>query len=263
MQVLKVKIPYEKPSDSFYIAFTGDWHVGHATVEWDYLHRTLKWIREHDAFWVGMGDWAHAITPSSNERRFDFDELDMRFYNPDKQYQKVLELLEPIKKKGLMVLTGNHDDVLRRRHYHDFVAWLACGLDVPYMGVSGFLRLIFQRGKHRSQLDVYAHHGYFGGRTKGGKIKRVTEMASLFEADVYAMGHVHEIDHTTVVRLTVNRAMKVTEKVQHFLVTGGFVRGYVPGNQTYIERKMLQPTRLGSLALRFWPETRRIEVIEI
>jgi len=263
MQVLKHIIPYQKQSESFYIAFIGDTHIGHRTVDWPTLKRVLNWIRENKAFWIGMGDWAHAIAPHPNERRFDLDELDPQFLTPEQQYKKVYELLEPIRRQGLMILTGNHDDVLRRRHYHDFVDALAYKLGVAYAGYDGFLRLVFKRGRHRQRLDIYAHHGFYGGRTKTGKINRLTDMANLFEADVYAMGHVHEIDHTTNVRLYVDSRLHVQEKVQHFLVTGGFIRGYVPNCHTYIERRMLRPTRLGSIALRFWPETRKIEVIEI
>lgn len=264
MNVLKVQIPYTSRKDQpFSIAFIGDWHIGHKTVEWDCLKRTLKWIEQNDAYWIGMGDYCQAIVPSPNESRFDIREFDVQLIHPDDQYRKAEELLKPITKKGLMMLTGNHDDVLRRHHYHDFVDTMAHNLGVPYVGISGFLRLSFKRLESISKLDLYCHHGYFGGRTKGGKIKRVTEMANIFEADVYAMGHVHEIDHTTTVRLFVDKAGKVKEKVRHFLVTGGFIRGYVENTGTYIERAMYPPTRIGSLALRFWPENRKIEVVEI
>lgn len=263
MRVIKKIIRYSKPSDNFLIAFTGDWHIGHVGVEFEYLQRALTWIRENKAFWVGMGDWAHAIVPYPTEKRFDFEELDPQFLTPDEQYGKVYELLKPIRKTGLMVLTGNHDDVLRRRNYHDFVDVLSLKLNVPYVGISGFLRLVFKRGRHKQKLDIFAHHGYFGGRTKAGKIRRVTDMADLFDADVYAMGHVHEIDHTTNTRLYVDNRLNVQEKVQHFFVTGSFLRGYIPNCSTYVERAMLKPTRLGSVAFRFWPETRKIEIMEI
>lgn len=271
MNVLKYRFPYKSRDTVFTIAFLGDWHIGHKTVEWDRLHEVLQWVKDTNAYWVGMGDYCQAIVPSPNERRFDLSEFDINLVAPDNQYAKAEELLKPIADKGLMMLTGNHDDVLRRRHYHDFVDSLAHKLGVPYVGFSGFLRLIFERtkpnwrGKAVSKLDIYCHHGYFSGRTKGGKIKRVTELANIFEADVYAMGHVHEIDHTTVVRLQVDKKDKVKEKVRHFLVTGGFIRGYVEDTGTYIERGMYVPTRIGSIALRYWPgkTSKNVEVVEI
>jgi len=263
LNVIRRIIPYEKTTDSFNIALTGDFHIGYKTIEWHELDRVLKWIKDHGNYWVGMGDYAQAVVPSPSERRFDFDELDLRYIDPKTQYAKVEELLTPIADKGLMLLTGNHDDKLRKVHYHDYVDSLGLKLDIPYAGISGFLRLVFKRGANMSKLDMYCHHGYFGGRTKGGKIKRVTELANIFEADVYAMGHVHGIDHTTTVKLIVDKGCHVKEKIRHFLVTGGFIRGYVEEMGTYIEKKMYTPTRLGSLALRYWPEHRKVEVVEI
>lgn len=264
MQFLKKTIRYQKPSDSFYIVFTGDWHIGHIGVEYEYLQRALKWIRENNAFWIGMGDWAQAVVPHPNEHRFDFGEMDKRFLTPEQQYRKVYELLEPIRKQGLMILTGNHDDLLRKRHYHNFVDALALQLHVPYMGIDGFLRLVFKRGRHRQRLDIYVHHGYGGGRSQTAGIKRCLEMAKIVEADVYAMGHFHQLDHkTTTWPLYYDNRGNLQERIRHFFVTGGFIRGYVPEGMTYIEYKMLTPTLLGSPVMKFYPENRKVEVMEI
>jgi len=245
-------------------AFEGLIYIGNKTVEWNRLSKVLNWIEENEAYWVFMGDACDAIMPHPMEKRLDLDELDPNFYTPKLQYQKFYELLEPIKKQGLMILAGNHDDTLRRRHYHDYVDEKAHMIGVPYAcGLSGFLRLVFKRIKSKRRFDVYCHHGYSTARTKGAKINRVEDMADMFEADIYVMGHVHEIIHTAKTVMTVKNNLVEEEKVTHFLLSGGFIRGYVDKHQTYIERKMLKPTRLGSIGVEITPEHREIQIVEI
>jgi len=267
MRVIIKKIPY-KAGDCFTIVFFGDLHLGLKHIDWNCLQRVLNFIKNNDCWWIGMGDWAHAIVPHPQEKRFDFEDLDLELLTPDLQYRKVQELLQPIAKKCIVLLTGNHDEVLRKRHYHDFVDALAYNLGVTYGGINAFVRLAFYRGngrsRHHSRFDLYVHHGYFGGRTKSGKLKRLTDMELLMDADIYAMGHIHEIDWTTLTQLCVDSRGNIKQRVKYFLATGSFMKGYPEGpSHLYVEKKMLRPTRLGAIGLRIWPETRKVEVFEI
>jgi hypothetical protein len=78
-------------------------------------------------------------------------------------------------------------------------------------------------------------------------------MRNIFEADVYAMGHVHELAFTTTQKLYVDRKLHIAEKIQYYILTGGFLRGYCPNSTSYIEKKMLRPTRLGSAKISITP----------
>jgi len=253
MRKLK-KIVDCKKSESFEILFIGDVHVGHKNAELKIFKNVVDYVKSHEnAFWIGMGDYADAVVPK-DEKRFDFDMIDKRFLTPEEQYNYIYESFKPIADKCIILLTGNHDDVLREKYYHDWVDELAYKLNVPYGGINAYIRLIFNYDNSCRTINIYVHHGYFTGRTKSGQINRVEDMRNIFEdAKIYAMGHVHELAFTTTQALYLNKNMKVCENVRYFILTGGFLRGYVENSISYIEKRMLKPTRLGSAKILIKP----------
>src|SRR5271157_2039269 len=240
MQLVIKRIPYERPADHFTIGMFGDVHIGSRHVLLPRFKETIARVKELSSegptYWIGMGDWANAIVPSPEEKRFDFDTLDPQFITPDQQYKLVENLIRPIASNCLVMLSGNHDDVLRQRHYHDYVAAMASNLNVVYGGVNAYIRLTFERQKHHSIMGMWVHHGFFGGRSKMGKLKRVTDMAEIWDADMYAIGHVHEIDYTTKTKLFMDNNGRIAERIHHFFVTGSYLQGYPEGaTNDYVE----------------------------
>lgn len=237
-------------SEPLRIAFLGDLHVGSKNADLDRFLQAVDTVKEYDAYWIGMGDWADAIVPSPSERRFDMDVVDERFLKPEYQYRWVEEALKPIARKGLVILTGNHDEVLRKRHYHDWVDDLAYRLKVPYGTYSSFLRLVLRKtGTSVRKLDFYIHHGHFSGSTAGGGLNKLLKMSSIMEADIYAMGHIHRKMFTTDSILYVNDALEIVERKRYYVATGGFLKGYHTPKGSYVERKMLAPLELGAIML--------------
>jgi predicted phosphodiesterase len=253
MRKLKKNVDCNSKANIFEIVFIGDIHVGHRNAELKIFRNVLNYIQNHESvFWIGMGDYADAIVPQ-DERRFDFDAVDRRLLTPEEQYNFIYESFKPIADRCLGLLTGNHDDVLREKYYHDWVDELAFRLGVFYGGIASYIRLNFNCSKSCRTLNFYLHHGYYTGRTKSGQINRLESMMASFEADVYAMGHVHELAFTTSQTLYYNRSMKEKEKLKYGILTGGFLRGYVEDSISYIEKRMLRPTRLGSAKITVKP----------
>ncbi|MEM2293193.1 MAG: hypothetical protein QXX41_07955 [Nitrososphaerota archaeon] len=254
--------------EGIYIVFLGDFHVGDPNIDFERLEKVVNVIRNsRNIFWIGMGDYCHSIMPHPEEKRFDFDNVDRKLLTPKEQYDYVFKLLHPIRRRCLLILTGNHDEKLRTLHYHDWVDELAERLGVKYTGMSGFLKMKFQRenSESRRTVKIYVHHGDFSGRTTGGKVKRVEEMRHIFmDADIYGMGHVHDIMFRPLPRLYVDENLRVREQIQYFILTGGFERGYPEiKNTSYIEKKMLQPTMLGSPEIIVKPFSGRDEKLEV
>ena len=267
-----IRVEYEKGGDYVILAFIGDPHIGSTTFDLDRYMEAINAIKglakQAKTYWFGMGDWAHAIAPHPAEKRFDFDSLDPDLMTPDKQYAKAEETLRLLTGQQnldcAVLLTGNHDDVLRSRHYHDFVATMAHNLNVEYGGINAAINFIFERGKHHSQLGIYVNHGCGNCNAIGAKIKKITDATQTIEADVYAMGHVHQVLYLPRPKLIVDSEGKIRQIEQHFVLTGSFQRGYPAGaTADYIEKRMLNPVKLGGIAFRFWPETRKFEMLEI
>ncbi|RLE38253.1 hypothetical protein DRJ17_04610 [Candidatus Woesearchaeota archaeon] len=258
MRVVKHIIEYEKPGDTFLLIPFGDLHVGHRNCDKDKLIEIRDFILHQDALWIGMGDYANAIFPHPNEKRLDLDVIDPELYTPEKQYQFIYELFEPIKHNCLGLLTGNHDDLLRRRHYHNWVDELAYKLGVPYLDFAAFVKLVFKRGRHTVTIDIFATHGYYSGRRIGGKINRVEDLARYFDADIYLVGHVHEVAGFRNIQLRVTRSCKIVERKRIFAITGTFLRGWkITKTASYAERRLLPPNKIGIISIWICPEPGR------
>jgi predicted phosphodiesterase len=254
MRCLKRNIQVSSADDFVEIVFLGDMHIGHANVDYKCLRNAIGYIHGSEkCLWVGMGDYCDAIVPDGTDSRFDYGSVDRRFLTPQEQYGYASELLSPIADKCLFLMTGNHDDRLRKFHYYDFVEQLAQRLRAPYtFGPTGFMRLNFCWGVKRRTFDVFCSHGYFSGRTKPGRLSRLEDLLNIFDADIYAMGHVHDLLVTRKPQLIVDRRLEIVERPRFFLLTGGFLKGYGPAG-SYIERKMLHPTNLGAAKVRIAP----------
>ncbi len=248
-----------KFGDEITIIPIGDMHIGNKNSDIDAIKKVIKTIEENGYYWIGMGDYADSIIPK--DRRYDYDVLDKRFATPQEQLEYLEDLFYPIREKCLGLLSGNHEDVIRRISQFDLTKTLCKLLNVEYLGYNTFYRLKFIREGRRRKLDFFATHGFFNGRTRSGRITRVEKLAEFIEADLYLMGHTHDLMVTTDIIYKLNSATKLTEKERTFVLTGGFLRGYVDKRDFgYIERKLLKPVKVGVPIIRTNPETLKVRV---
>jgi len=259
----EIQHKYRSKNDTVLIVPFSDFHIGNKAADKSAIERTVKWIGEYADYWFGVGDYCDCIVPSMEEKRFDFEALDRELATPDEQYAWVREVLEPIKHKCLGLMQGNHDYVLYKRHGHNHVQELCDKLGVPYLGYSCFLRFRFARQKHRTTVNMFAHHGHYSGRTKGGKINKARTLDQIFDADIYCMAHVHDMNPDIRPFLKFDNHGNVIEDRKYYVLTGGYLRGYVNGVTTYVERGMFAPTQLGSMAIIMFPEKNRFPWVKI
>jgi len=229
----------------------GDLHWGHRNCDKDMAHNVIKYIHSNDCYWFGGGDYGDAIIPI--DRRFDFRSMDKEYKTPQEQYNKVEELFRPISKKCLGFLDGNHDIIHWKMHAHNYVEDLSRRLDVPYLTIDAYMRFYFK--KYRVNFDLYTHHGWTGARTKGGKINRIYDLEAIFPMlDAYIMFHIHDLGIVDKkANLYVDSNMEIRDKISYFIMGGGFLRGYVKDQVSYIEEKTYRPSVLGSPILTIEP----------
>jgi len=122
-------------------------------------------------------------------------------------------------------------------------------LGIDYMGDSGVYLIRMgchsNKGIPRATFTVYSHHTTGGnGRTIGSKINRVEVMRELVaNADVYVGSHNHMLGAVPAVTQMINPISGKIEVVRQMLVDCG---GYLEHNNTYAERMMLPPLKIGS-----------------
>jgi len=253
VSVREFRFQYPSRTSKHIHAILSDTHIGNKGAHKELIHRTVKWIEAYADTWSGGGDYIEAIT-HDDERRFDWDCLDRNLATPKEQINWMASALEPIADKCLGLIKGNHEYEVERRRGYDAVDRLAEKLGTEAWGYSAFLRFRFNRGQHRTKFDVFIHHGKTAARTKGGKINKLRSMDRIFDADVYCMAHVHDIEADIRPFLTVDNKLKIVEKRNLYVLTGGFLRGYVVDMSGYVERGMYAPTTLGGVFLEFTPE---------
>ena len=87
----------------------GDWHFGSRQCNEEFIKQIIGEIKEDDdAYWVGMGDFLeNAIVGSKSD-------VYTQTLPPKEQMEHIVELLTPIKGKGLFLIAGNHESRTHR-----------------------------------------------------------------------------------------------------------------------------------------------------
>jgi len=259
LNVISVKHEYDSRSElPVRFVCIGDIHRGNPWMDEDKLYKTIDWVAENDCYVILMGDYGECI--NAKDPRHDYNALDGKYPTPDKQYRKTLDDLEPIKDKIMFMLEGNHESNFWKRHNHNYTAWMAHDLGVPYTGISAYLlfKFIRQTGKSKAGniFEAYAHHGWAGGRSAGYQVKVIHDLKNIFPgAHMYLMGHNHQLGEALPrTHLYVDtKTEQIREYTQHFFFTGSYIKGHEKGIGSYVEARAYPPTMIGSPVIEVMP----------
>lgn len=257
MEVIEKTIEYTRP-DKFYFYPLGDCHKGVVHCDENLLEETISQIRrERNALWLGMGDYGDCITPS------DFKRWDGRILAPwmkgqednigPAQRDSINEQLSPIWNKCLGLIEGNHEESIRRYNHYNLIKELLDKAnkkgDVPYAGVSCFVRLNFKRKGTTEAHDyiIHARHGEGAARTSGARALAVLRLSeSMVNAHIVLMGHLHGQESPDIPQRIILRSGKIKSFESIATMTGAWIRAYMQGvPPCYLERWGSRPSTLG------------------
>ena len=243
--------------------FINDLHFGSRACDTELLKQDVAMIADDPNAYVFMGgDNFEAIAP--DDIRY---EVDLHDWSKDYSKNIVKELaiiLDPIKKKVIGGITGNHESKFEKRHYADLSDMLYDRLEIPYLGYSCIFPIKVQvpcgRDKKRVgeskdgwetryTLDFWGHHGAGGGAQPGSKINRLVQVQMGFEADIYFMGHVHDTISYIGAKIGTKDTGGMREIQKAFVVGATYYKTYMEGSTTYGEQAMYRPARLGCTKL--------------
>ena len=279
MQINDYRIMVDSLSDWQHLECMGDFHIGNRGADKDKIIKRVNYIKQDSKRHVIiMGDLADCITVS--DKRWDIKTYDRHLEEPDKQYDWVMDALEPIHDKIVGIHTGNHDETLRKSIAKqlrisgmsegyidvesDWVRKVCERLNVSYLGYSAFTRLTFEEpGKknRKVQFRIYSTHGSAGGGRTGNTLNKLEDMVKSYQADIYLMGHTHKFvtDNQRFMGVA-QRGNKLLKKTRIIGNTGGFLDGYLLDQSSYVESKNLQPSRTGTITVSIKPESRSLSV---
>lgn len=227
----------------------GDVHFGDKSANLLRAKETIDWVQVHPyARLILMGDLLNSATKTSVGAAV-FDES----YQGQVQYDMMIELLEPVKNKIYGSLLGNHEQRIVNTTGYNVIKMMSKELGHKYYGYGSFIKLNVS-GKN---YIIYATHGSSGATLPYTKIKKVLDMSSYIDADVYLYAHVHsEQVHTQEVK-RVNLRNRTIEKRKKFYVLTGHYLNY---EDSYAEMKNMRPDKQGSPTVTFRGDKREIRV---
>ncbi len=264
MQVKELVIPYSyKQKIKLYT--TGDAHTGTKYCAEDKLKEKVKEIKSDKTnLWVDMGDKCEFITPS--DPRWDTGTIRDGIHDDNiatDQENLYCSLYDSIQSQCAGLLEGNHEDAIRIHNHCDVQKNICDKLKVDNLGYTCFLKLIFRR-KNSNESHVFIGfltHGSGSAVTKGAKLNKLQRMMDAFEADFYAVGHMHEIITDEKPYLTLDSNNQIKHKIKVGAITGCWFRTYTQDMRaSYGEKRTYSPTTIGCPVFTFDPGESKVSV---
>lgn len=230
--------------DKLTIIPISDVHIGDKTANLKAFREVLERIKnEPNTYTILNGDLCNMALKNSKSDVYS-DEL-----TPMEQVLQVINFLEPIKEKILVMSNGNHEDRITKDTNIDVLYLVAKQLHLEQVYSPSWWYLYLSFGKDKKGRNVNytltGYHGSGGGRKSGGKINRLEEMSQVVIADVYLMGHVHKPIATKGIIYTPYYQSKTLSKQEmYYLISNSFVEyegsyaekmGMIPSNNGITE----------------------------
>lgn len=273
MEVCEIKVDTTKsltlPWQETIIVPIGDVQLGAQGVDERRVRGDIAWGLEHNAYFLGMGEYLDIASPSNRQRLkaaalYDSTE-DAIEEIVQQKVKQFLQLARESKGRWLGILEGHHLYEFRDGTTTD--TRIAEALDAPFLGTCAFVRLIFKKPsiKDREVLacTIWCHHGVGSGVKMSAPLNKLENIIPYFDADIYLMGHQHKKASAVADRIYMTRQdpYRVSYKTIIIANTGGYLRGYFQGSTqggnfprgSYVERWMKPPVSLGCILLYVRP----------
>ena len=237
-----------------YILPIGDLHFADKafrTQSYKKLHGYIDWVKDNpNARVVLGGDLFNVATRISKTSPFE-QRMDM-----NEEMKEVVSLLMPIKSQIVGAIDGNHENRAKDFMGLSLIEILCGKLDIAYMGISGVINFkvgkrnisFRQKNPWRQNYFIYFHHTTGGGATIGGGLNRVEKLGNIIEGiDCYCGFHNHKLSMSKSI---IFRPSQSSKKIEERVITHLTCGGYLQYEDSYAEKGMLRPTKLGSPRIR-------------
>lgn len=262
--------------DEVLVLLTGDWQLDPVlrgkprVADTDRIRRIIEWGQRHDAYFMGFGDYADALSPSNRDawdsaRLYD-SARDAMEQAAERTQEELETLTEGTQGRWLGLLSGHHYFEYDDRSTTD--TRLAAYLEAPHLGDEALVHLLLPDNGHkrRPMARIWGAHGNGSGQP-GAALAKVekTGMRIVDNADVYAMGHMHKVEQTRVQRISSyggERGGKphMTARDTILACTGSGMRGHIESSRrkgraqgSYVEKALLSPSSLGAVWVSIKP----------
>lgn len=263
-KILVYPIKIHSRTDIIKIKPVMDLHKGAHTCD---LRAFKSWMNECDpnTYYFTNGDLWDAIyfddprfRISGHEKKGEEDDDPI-----DQEVKEMAALLAPIKDKLICIGTGNHEDVVSKKHHTNLSKRLAALLDVPYLGYSFWFRLsisrLYETGQQKgyANIDFFCTHGFGGGtRTEGGSVTKYSKFSDRFLCDVFVAGHDHRKQYVRYPLLGIagTKDVKLFGRSKVVCLGGSWKKSYSDTTAvTWEETKGFPPSEIGGITIEIKP----------
>jgi hypothetical protein len=242
-------------------------------VDVERLKRVIEYGVDHDAYYIGMGDFIDMESPSNRKALqlsgvYDsvIDALDSK---AEELEDELKEILKPTIGKWFGLLQGHHYHVHQDGSTSDMR--FANYLKTKFLGDSAFINLPFKnpgKNTYSPSVTIFATHGNRGGKLLSTPLNQLEHITKGFIADIYLVGHHHKAlagKGSRIKAIFPNHTQGVEGRIidNEFILasTGAFLKGYLQGSQkdgraggSYAEKGMMNPLSLGAVKIHLTPE---------
>ena len=247
MKIIKVNLNNErnKNLDSITIIPIADVHIGDKLSNLKLFKEVLERIKkEPNTYTIINGDLCNMALKNSKSDVYS-DNL-----TPMEQVITMVDYLKDIKKKILVISTGNHEDRTQKETNIDVTRLIAreLGIEDRYANGWWYLYLTFGQDIKKRPISyaISGVHGFGGGgRKSGGKINNLESMSNVVIADLYIMSHTHKpISTKGCIYLPYYQSKAITKQEMYYLMTNSFLEsdggyaekmGFPPANTSITE----------------------------
>jgi len=188
-----IKVTLEGITGSVRLYLFADEHLGNQFSQIDAVEERIKQCANDPCGYAILnGDLAENITKSAIGNIYN------QKMPPMEQIEVITKLFEPIKHKILSITNGNHEERTMRGDGVDIMRLIARQWQIEdrYSPDGAFVFLRFgdegSQHQHRKMLyTLYISHGRGSGRSIGGKLIGLNDLASIADADIYIHSHTH------------------------------------------------------------------------
>jgi hypothetical protein len=245
------------------IQWTGD----DGDIAYDHLEAHLEnCLAQPGPLFVGMGDMIDFASPSMRaalEKNVTYDAAKKVIANASKALvdDLYLRLLKPTRGKWAGLTQGHHHHPVKVSELKDGTAvledsdvYLAQRLGAPWLDEMGVIKLVVPGG---GVFRILAFHGSGSSVFPWGPLTRLYRLMPSFSVDLLLMGHTTKKTMGEIDRLHFPEDRDdITHQTIKMVGTGGWMKGYINGQRTYVSAAGLSPVALGQPVIHLRPRLR-------
>lgn len=188
-------------------------HVGSQQCDMQFIKEHIDRLRKDpNGYGVYMGDGGECVTKLSK------GQIWQQLVNPQAQQDIIADVLEPVKKKLLLGIRGNHGNRIDKETGLGFDKTLCLRLGIPYLDVACMVNIQV----NRSSYDLFFHHGTDSGVALQSKVNKAIQFNRFIDADALFTAHSHaciELPPDAMMRCD-NIGRKITTKQRFQYICG-------------------------------------------